>query len=368
MKKNFLLKNILFVQDSSPCIRTIKLATALKSKGLKVHLAYINRTPDEVYGYGNSSFISLNKLSKYNFQKIKFIIELIKKNDISLLHYHNQPDILGAKIINANLNIPIIYDQHDCMSFKHRLSRKEKKSEKICNENANGIVYITSSYKDTMSKYYKLPKNSICFGNYFPIKNLLTKEEELPKLSDTDNKIHLVYLGRISENLSDHRNIIFLLKNFNKELFKIHIYPSRDKNYMKYAQISNVIIHNNLPYNKLIKEISQYNFGLTLFNNSIVRKLPIIIYALGNKTYDYLSAGLPVIAQDCLKEVKDFILKNKFGFVLENEPSYINLSKKEYRNMVENIRTNRVKFTMENQIHRLIDFYNTTLEKFYEKA
>lgn len=361
-------KSILFVQDSSPCIRTIKYATALQSRGYSIHLAHRNRTPDEAYGYGNASFETITCLPKYSLYEIKIIRELIAKLNIDILHYHNQPDRLGAKLIRANPGIPVIYDQHDFMSFKHHISGRDKKYEKICNENADGAVYITRSYKNEVAQYYSLIDNSLCFANYYPAAFTLKPDEELPKLSAMDGKCHIVYLGRISERRSDHRNIIDALQKLSAEGFAIHCYPSRNKEYLLYRKIPHVTIHNKLAYQQLIKEISQYDFGLTVFNNAVVSKLPHITYALGNKTFDYLCAGIPVLVQDCLVEVKNIVMKNGFGFILEHYEGYKNISQERYLKVVETIRGARHLFTMESQIQRVIDFYTATAEKFNAKA
>ncbi len=368
MKKNFSIKNILMVQDSSPCIRNIKISSALKEKGLKIHLTHKDKTPDEVYGFGNNIFESLTKLPRNRFKETKTIKKIITSKKIELIHFHNQPDSLGAKLIKANLPVPVIYDQHDFMSFKHRLTPKAKKYEKICNEQADGTIYITESYRNEVGKYYHLTENSISFGNYFSETNTLNPAEFLPKLSKQNGEIHLVYIGRISEHKSDHRNIIEVLKNISEKGFIIHIYPSKKKKYLKYERIPNLFLHEKLPYRKLIREISQYDFGITVFNNNIAPKLPHIKFAFGNKTSDYICAGIPILSQDCLDEVKNFTLTYDFGFVLEQYDDYLNISKEKYTQVVEIILQNRYSFTMENQIQKMIDFYQRTLENFHAKT
>lgn len=367
MKANSSIKNILMVQDSSPCIRTIKISEALKSKGFNIHLAHKDKTPDEVYGYGNSIFDSITLLPKSKFEEIKIIKEIMASKNIDLIHFHNQPDRLGAKLIKANLSVPVIYDQHDFMSFKHHLSKKDKKFERTCNENADGTVYIMNSYKDEVAKFYSLIDNSLSFANYFPSESTLNSEDFLPKLSKQDKQTHLVYIGRISEDRTDHRNIIEILKKLSEKGFMLHVYPSRNKKYRNYRKIKNLIVHEKLPYKKLIQEISQYDFGITVFNNNIAPKLPHIRFAFGNKTFDYICAGIPVLAQDCLDEVKNFTLSNNFGFILEQYENYMNISNEQYCKIVENILEKRDSFSMESQIQRMIDFYNNIKGEKIEK-
>ncbi len=368
MKDISSIKSILFVQDSSPCIRTIKYATALQSRGYLIHLLHRNKTPDEAYGYGNSSFASITRLPGHHFGEIKKIREIIKQQEIEIIHYHNQPDRLGARLIQGRPGVPVIYDQHDFMSFKHHISGRAKKNERICNERADGAVYITRSYKNEVARYYSLVENAICFANYFPASSALEPKDCLSKLSASDGRRHVVYLGRISERTFDHRNIIKALTGLSAEGFFIHLYPSKNKEYSRYRQIPNCTVHKKLPYQQLIREISQYDFGVTVFNGAVASKLPHIVYALGNKTFDYLCAGIPVLVQDCLVEVKNIVIKNGFGFILERYEEYKNISTGSYQGLVETILDNRRAFTMESQIQRIIDFYTFSVENYRAKA
>lgn len=361
-------RNILFVQDSSPCIRTLKIAAALEKKGLIMHLAFKNKSPHEVYGYGDSIFNSMTRLSNNIQETITTTEELINSKKIDLVHFHNQPDIVGAGLIEASLSVPVVYDQHDFMSFKHKLSRKDKRAEKICNEEADGTVYITDSYKNEVAQYYSLLQNSINFANYFPAESSLHPDDFLPKLSEKDGRLHLVYIGRISEHRHDHRNIIKTLKELYREEIIIHLYPSKNKKYNKYRKLKNVMLHKKLPYKKLIQEISQYDYGMTVFNNNVASKLPHIRFAFGNKSYDYICAGIPILVQKCLDEVRDFTLSNNFGYILEQQEKYLHLNRSEYNAMVNNIINKRQSFSMEHQIQRMIDFYEVTLERFHAKT
>lgn len=356
-------RNVLFVQDSSPCIRTIKVATALQSNGFNVHLAHRSRTPDEAYGYGNGSFASLAHLPRYRFRDVQAIRGMVADKGVGLVHFHNQPDGLGAKLIRAHLGVPVIYDQHDFLSFKHRLSPNEREAERICNEEADGVIYITESYRTEVSRHYALVENSLCFANYLSESGVLDKGDELPKLSSSDGRTHLVYIGRISEHARDHRNITQVCRQLAEQGYVLHIYPSKDRDWPRYSQMDHVVVHPKLPYRPLIREISQYDFGLTVFNPRLASVMPHVRYALGNKTFDYLSAGLPVLTQEGLEEVARLLVDNGFGLTLEAADDPKRMSEDRYNALVEHIRQERGRFAMEHQIHRLIEFYGATLAR-----
>ena len=201
---------------------------------------------------------------------------------------------------------------------------------------------------------------------------MLSEENFLPKLSAKDNKIHLVYVGLITQHTNKVRNMINYFKKIADKGFIIHVYPTRSKEYTEYRKIPNLILHQQLPVNKLIREISQYDFGITFLNNEIDDKLRLseIKFGFWNKMYDYLMAGIPVLTTEFYEDMSDFIKKNKFGISLKKveELSLNTISEINTSDIVKNILTNRDRWTMENQIQLVIEFYQKTLENFNAKA
>jgi hypothetical protein len=355
--------NVLFIQDSSPCIRNIKYAGILFQSNIKVHLLYKNKEPDKNYGFGNGFYASLNKF-KYRFQIRKLVKKIIIDKDIDLIHYHNQPDIVCDNLIKMKLKVPIIYDCHDFMSFKKRLSYREKDAERRCNEDSEGVIYQTESYLNAALQYYKLTPKRHIFGNYFPAANLLKPEDFNVKLSAQDNKIHLVFQGRLAEKKNDHRYIIKYLEKFDKDRFIIHIHPSNNKKFVEYKALPNVLVHEKLSYRDLVRTMSQYDFGMVLFNEEIGEKVDIFLYALGNKAYDYLCAGIPILAQDSLPEVVKLIKDNSFGYLLSEFPEDNSLIFSDYPRFVNNIIIKREDFASETQATALIEFYHDIIRNY----
>lgn len=357
------IMNVLFIQDSLPCMRNIKCADALGKAGISVHLLYKNKTKEltDKEEYRHYKSVTLFR----NYRHILSLIKsLVKDNDISLIHYHNQPDTLCAKIINSGINIPILFDCHDFMSFKHRLSRNERNAERICNENAQGLIYPSKGYLREASKYYNFCSNTLVFMNYFPSSHLLHPDDFQAKLSSRDGLIHLVFQGRLAEKKSDHRYIVNQLKIFNPSLFRVHLFPNNHKGFKNYKMIESVVLHEKLPYDELIKTMSAMDYGLVIFQDTIKAKINAVRYAFGNKTFDYLCAGLPILAQDSLFEVKDFVIENRVGLLTSQKDKIPSLSKQSYENMCRNVLNIRDRYSMEHNIDKLISFYRTTLEKY----
>ncbi len=365
------IKNILFVQDSPACVRTIKLATALKSIGLNVHLVFREKTPDEIYGFGNNSFASLNKLSKRKLNDIDFIKNLLHKLNIDIIHFHNYPDKLGAKIIKAKVGVPFVYDQHDFMSQKMKYLPLLKYYERICNEQNDGAIYITENYKNLVEKKYNINKNNIVFGNY-GLTKLIPKTtcNYKSKILEKD-RIDVVYIGFITEHKGIVRYMLDVFKTMSDNNINIHIYPTRNKEYKKYKSIPNVTLHPQLPLEKLVAEICKYDFGVTFLNhkNIVKRRAEEVKYGFWNKINDYLIAGIPVLTMDYYVDMAKFVMENNFGVSLKNfeDISYDKLKNIDVMKIRKNILEHREKYFMENQIQRVYKFYQKTIDLFKQK-
>ena len=365
------IKNILFVQESPACIRTIKLATGLKTLGVNVHLVHKGTTPNETYGFGNESFASLNLLPKRKSEEINFIKSLIPKYQIQLIHFHNYPDKLGAKIIKANIELPFVYDQHDFMSQKMKYLPFLKYYEKICNEKNDGAIYITENYRTLVSQKYKTNNNNIVFGNYGLTKLVTETNCKYEENLSVKKSIDVVYIGFITEHKGIVRYMLDIFKEMSKNGITIHIYPTRNKEYKKYKAIPNVVLHKQLPLQELIKEICKYDFGITLLNHFDVvkRRAAEVKYGFWNKINDYLIAGVPVLTMDYYDDMSKFVKENNFGISLKNieDITFEKLKNVDVKKIRKSILENREKHFMENQVNRVYKFYQRTIDLYKRK-
>ena len=125
--------------------------------------------------------------------------------------------------------------------------------------------------------------------------------------------IHAVYIGNMYEPTS------FRPRNFHFELAKAlansgihyHIYPSNMDLYKSYRPIIEEFVIDNCPYgfvhlhptvpvDGIVKEISQYHFGIDVLTRSVDRvpgdhefySMETTEYGIDNKIFDYISSGL----------------------------------------------------------------------------
>lgn len=356
------IHKVLFVQDGTPCIRNIKYAEALSSRGIEVHLMHRGNEPQVTYGFGNEFYTGISKLPKSDSQAIAQIAGRCRAEHIDILHYHNYPDRLCARMLKANIGIPIIYDQHDFMSLKMRnFSVWRRYYERKCNECNQGAIYITENYRDLVAQRYKINPLNLIYPNYGSAAAIPSEKDLLPPITSGNNEVHLVYVGHITQHKGYVRYLLDLFKTLSERGFIIHIYPMRNKKYDKYKAIRNVVVHSKLPAQTLISEISQYHYGIAFLNSLNVnsRRKQEVRYGFWNKMLDYIMAGVPPITFEYYQDMSQFLTDNKVGVVCKSleELTPETLGDIDLVAMRRRILQSRENMTCSKHIQDLIDFY-----------
>tara|TARA_B100001540_G_scaffold115799_1_gene103766 strand:+ start:1386 stop:2618 length:1233 start_codon:yes stop_codon:yes gene_type:complete len=364
------IKNIIYAQATTVCIRNIKQACAHQKNTINVHLFHSGNSPNDFYGYGNQFYTSITKVhKKIQLNWERKIVKLINQSNSDLIHVHNEPDLMPMRIMAMDLGIPVIYDQHDFLSGKRTLNTELLKHEKYCNEKNDGAVFITDYYRDLVASKYSINNLNISFPNFGSDEMILKKEDLLPKLSLKSKKIHLVYVGAIDqENPNITRYLIPQIKELSNQNFIIDIYPSQNGNYTKYESIKNVNVMNRLNPKKLIKALSQYDCGLTLVNPNAVNMPEELKFGFWNKTFDYLMAGIPQITLKQFTVISEFVEENGFGI---STPSLSELNKnhEQLSNYLSSLQPkiieNNKNYTYESQINNMHSFYIDVIKKYH---
>jgi glycosyltransferase involved in cell wall biosynthesis len=150
--------------------------------------------------------------------------------------------------------------------------------------------------------------------NYAVVEGDLGK---LPKISAKDSRIHLVYQGGLLLGHS-YRDPSELFVDLSKQGYHVHIYPAQ---YSK--EVEGIFSpHRNIHYERpvspkdLIQVLSQYDLGIIPFRVTEETR-EVLNASLGNKLFEYLAAGLPVVAPD-LTSYRIFFETHPFGFVYKD--------------------------------------------------
>ena len=327
-KKNILIeKNKIIIFQDSLAIRSWKLGYSLNSLGYEVSYAYEN------YDF-NFSYVDLDvgfvkgyyKTKTYNhlkcvLHKFDYIIYIngwreicssLADDGINSIGYIGDLQILRHQFIKNGLeNISVKREKSIFLSDHKLIFTNQYMVEKLINEHKLKFKkpheIITNSHLKCEKNYKTLEKNE----------NILLKDYR-----DKDF-FRLVYIGSICDQKS-HRNLISIFKKIVSPNVELTIYGTKhNQETMKGYFKDNPYIHfkSTIPHNKIIEELSQYDYGLCFFNMDHSDSEYIEI-SQPNKFYDYFYARIPVICNNT-HAFSDFVNKNKVGFCISN-PEDIN--------------------------------------------
>ncbi len=343
-------RSILFVQNTA-CIRTHKIARALKCHGWKVFLAYTTISPE----LSNGEYVSVYD-SIYAINTIPQFIEWINKSDFNYIHSSNEPDFLTV-ILTQTKKI-IIHDCHDLSSAYKSMTPKEMFLEFAANRNSRGVIYTTEGIRDKALEKFNIPREKT-----FVLANLISEElapqKRLKKISTIDNELHCVYEGGvIPKDKESHRYFEVIWKKLAECGLHIHFYTNCEKQYCIYLDSLHERIHyeGNLSSKQLAEEMTKYDVGLCVLNVTLKNK-QYVEFASPNKIQEYVNAGLPVAVGDVSSQ-KKFVEENGFGKQIDFYRDILAQFQDIAKIKIEDNILHKKGLTFESKIPELIKFYD----------
>ncbi|MDO9534374.1 MAG: glycosyltransferase [Bacillota bacterium] len=338
---------ILFVQKF-PCIRNWKMARALKAKGFNVDLAYTISPASRIYS-GLSDDVYACCIKVRSARELK---ELASSYDI--VHSHNEPDDLT--VILLSVGVPVIHDSHDMISLRPGRNRQEQQKvdllEAAAHRGAAGRVYVSDYMLKVAAERYNVdPQKSVVFGNY-------VDKCDIPAVFPPRIKeegIHLVYQGGLGIR-GTHRDFSSIFSCLTAAGIHLHVYPAaHTAQFAGNLQKSPFLhLHESKPPSEIITEIAKYDFGIIPFEITPQNRT-FLNQSMPNKLYEYLAAGLPVIAPR-LFSLEKFISSTGSGIIYDH-PSEIPARLEELTTIRNTVNVRQFARTYQEEIMRLIDFY-----------
>ncbi len=335
-------KTIVFIAGDKCFPMILRQAKIIKSNGYKTFLINMNQLKES--DLRNLEYCFDGILQNCMFYPV--LKEILKKINPDYFQvqcwmwsYH-----LGKFIIENKKKSKVICDFYDVTGMYSEEKflktvwsdynvKQDLENEKFIFENADGLIhrYKQRIFLDYSKKYYR-KKNILEFQQY------PTKIFDLKK-NENKNNFKFVFCGTlIPPNDKNHPKELFnasgLFDSFNsilKNNYELHIYlpingsldfnkwlfDLRDNEYPKTLKI-----HNSLPIESLIDEISQYDFGINIQKIDMKKtKISHFSYkgAMGTKNYTYLEAGLPILVNDEYAYCKELVEKNNIGIAVKSD-------------------------------------------------
>ena len=187
----------------------------------------------------------------------------------------------------------------------------------ICKKQTTGITCGSNECKETYDDEYGLSieNKRTMLDHKFNGKKLTFNPKYL-------QEIHLGYAGTPMVDSRHRAPFIMMLRIITSQGMHLHTYghcsdEKENKRYLNEEKRNKFFhYHEGVAYDKLPKEISQYDFGLVLeFVNDKISPLWGKT-TMANKLFDYIAGGIPVICSSCLEYMKKFIDENGIGFTV----------------------------------------------------
>ena len=353
-------KNILFLQAAA-CIRTLKIAATMKNEGYKVFLLYTKTPPDS----DSNSDLSNVFDETFTFYTIHGMVDFITNSDFDIVHSSNYPDMYTALLPVTNK--PFVFDIHDLRSIGYNMTLEDAYFEYLSLEQAHGIINVSEGCERIVEQRCNLDgKETFVLPNYILKQNFA--EKILPKLSQQDGMIHLVYEGgifgtKVGEKSGHYRWFEDIWRKITDCKIHIHYYSQADIKYCRELAATSPYLHyeGNLGSSELAVELTKYDAGLACLNMTKQNAFLLNI-ASPNKPNEYLNAMLPVIF-NLTDSRKNFLSKYDVGICLDFDGDIKAQITEACRKKVDRDFLTRNKMTMFAQGAELTKFYERVIKK-----
>jgi glycosyltransferase involved in cell wall biosynthesis len=285
---------------------------------------------------------------------------------VDFLHAHNEPSYY-VSVWKEITNKPVILDVHD--SFLARSTPQE--AEEIVKQGripfrvsidernnfqlADALIFPSEPFKNLICGEFKLTQPTLVLPSYTTKMHYeYTSGEWLGGLA---------YGGKVQLEMEkegryyQYCNYIDLADKSKEIGLDFHLYSGRDEENKDFQNAyKNAIIHKPLTYPKFIQKLGRHDWGLVGNTN----KSSEWRVAFPNKLFDYIAAGLPIVAINA-PEVGQFIRQHDIGIEVDSLEELC-ARWREHREKRSNLIKKRYQFSMDNNIHYLEDFYKKVVQ------
>lgn len=364
-------KILFLVMISYP--RQYKIIEALHRKGYEIEvLFWVN-----ALGANEEKINQLRKISNrfHLCISVEEIMLYSASSEAKIMHIFadvNATIEVPQIIINFKNMFPsIVYDEYDIATEMYRQLKGDIwEKELFCLEHADGICHRGTEIKYLEKKY------SICEKQIHLVDCCKDHSYTISKQKAETDELQLVYAGGLYAGAAyDDTKLMQVLEYADickRNHTHFHVYPSSwDKAklhtyFEKEKENEYFHMHPPVPFEDLCDEISQYDYGVMPAQKGFLEYAKEHgnltweqqMSSATNKKYDYLDAGLPIVAAS---QVEESMMLEADGVLIrwtdeEIEFDELRARRNEMKRRVVEVRE---KYRISKQLPRLIEFYNS---------
>lgn len=349
--------NIVFLSYHA-CVRCQKEALPLIERGHKVHMIAW-KPPSYVENYTTFTHC-------FDLHQFLAAVKLYSKT-ADVFHAHNEPSWFVSAVKEV-CDVPVVLDVHD--SFLGRSTPEEeeerisqgKRRTRVVNEERNNfqlsdaLVFPGERFKNLVIGEFGLTQPAIVLPSYLP--------ESLYLYDAKEWWGGLVYEGRVdvADELKDddraHGFRYSVYEQAAKECkdlgIDFHLQTVRTD--AKFRETyKDAFLHEPVGMDKLLRRLSRHDWGLV--GNTY--PTPEWDVAMPNKLFEYMAAGVPVVAINA-RECGDFVKEHGVGIEVESL-SELRDRWAEHRQCRQNVYRKRKQWAMDAHIGKLEGLYRGLL-------
>ena len=378
---DIVMKNINAKRDENKIVfaigaltpRLLKIADALREQGYEIKLIASPQSAMQDF--------CINALEKKRFTCVycvsimEFVCRiLMERSKIIHLFTTLSNSWIDRILINMKeLLSPIVYDEYDIYSLCYTgMDKSLLENERYCLEHADAVCNRGYEIEYLVRNGYQVDK-SIQFSDYCGNEHVCVAPTETSELS-------VCYCGNLlskEESLEWVQNFWDLAELCTAHNCHFHVYPHiwNEKRLQAYIEMDQLYdsfhLHQPIPYEQLKYELSKHDYGVypinkknleqgMIFNLALSARYgsEVITYAHTNKYFDYLDAGLPIIAANPIQLIK--FLKTK-SVVLEWTIEDYDFDEMRVRRkeLKEGVKNAHYELQVRQHVGELLDFYTS---------
>ncbi len=358
--------------------RVMKIAKTLIEKDYRIELYIPNEMPEANVSVGDMERICGNCKRYRTLEELMFLLICSKAFVVHCFTQWGSCSRVNVLLRQSQLFPKIVVERYDVLTGMytrdlHKDYDKMIQQEKYAMEHAAGVCFRNYTKEYLERKFhFNYRGKCITFLDYY--------DKEMESSTDVDyddrsESLTLCYVGVIqTEKTSpDHRCacILQFADLCKKNKCHFHVYPNSwdEIKYIDYIELekSNQYFHFHypIPYKDLGKELRKYDYGVIPSKMSVSAKeinsphtKEQWIYGTGNKCFDYICFGLPIVANTQEILIREFASKNMLISWDIEQYDFAELRRRR-KEMKESVLKNRSFFCIDSRIQELIDFYRT---------